>query len=100
MPGASHIAMTLDSRRDSLVKRAAESLRGSERAERLGSALASLAQELADARRQIAMLKRENKALRAQLGLDGKGEGLRPRHDALSANRLQPGGRVGGRRRG
>jgi len=37
------------------------------RAARLGVALAGLAQELAAARREIAMLKRENMALRARL---------------------------------
>jgi hypothetical protein len=37
------------------------------RAERLGAALAGLAQELAVARREIAMLKRENMALRSRL---------------------------------
>jgi hypothetical protein len=37
------------------------------RAARLGVALAGLAQELAAARREIAMLKRENMALRARI---------------------------------
>jgi hypothetical protein len=37
------------------------------RAGRLGVALAGLAQELAAARREIAMLKRENMSLRARL---------------------------------
>lgn len=37
------------------------------RAARLGAALTDLAQELAGARREIAMLKRENVALRARL---------------------------------
>lgn len=94
--GASHIAMTSDSRRDSLIQRAAESLRGSERAERLGTALADLARELADARRQIAALKRENAALRAQLGADG----VAPPHRAPPPNRIQPRVGIGGSRRG
>lgn len=50
-----------------MIQRAAESLRRSERAERLDGALAAMAGELADARRQIALLKRENEGLRARL---------------------------------
>ena len=78
--------MTSDSRRDSLIQRAAESLRGSERAERLGTALAHMARELTDARRQIATLKRENAALRAQLAAAGRGERPAPVH---APDRLQ-----------
>jgi hypothetical protein len=89
-----------DSRRESSTERAAESLRGSERAERLGSALAALARELADARRQIATLKRENTALRAQLATEGRGEGLPPHHRAVAPNSLQTRVWVGVPRRG
>ena len=52
---------------DSLTQRAAELLDRRERVGRLGSALARMARDLADARRQIAALKRENAWLRAQL---------------------------------
>jgi hypothetical protein len=57
-----------DSRRDFSAKRAADSLRGFGRAERLGSVLAGLVRDLADARREIATLKGENAELRARLG--------------------------------
>ena len=50
-----------------MVERAAESLRDARREQRLGNALAGLARDLADARRQIASLSRENRALRAQI---------------------------------
>ena len=89
--------MTSHSRRDSLIQRAAESLRGSERAERLGTALAGLARELADARREIARLKRENAALKAQLGTEGSSEGAAP---PGRPNRVQPRVGIGGRRGG
>jgi hypothetical protein len=100
--GPSHIAMTSGSRRDSFIQRAAESLRGSERAERLGTALADLARELADARRQIAALKRENAALRAQLGAEGVAPHSAPPPNRLAPppNRLQPRVGIGGSRRG
>ena len=94
--GPLHIAMTSDRRRDSLIQRAAESLRKPERAERLGIALADLARELADARRQISALKRENAALRAQLA-QRRGEEATP---LRPPNRFQPGMGVGGRRGG
>jgi hypothetical protein len=80
-----------------LIQRAAESLRGSERAERLGTALAGLARDLADARREIVTLKRENAALKAQLGADGRGEGVAP---LRRPNRVQPRVGIGGRRGG
>jgi septal ring factor EnvC (AmiA/AmiB activator) len=92
----SHIAMTSDRRRDSLMQRAAESLRKPERAERLGIALADLARELADARRQISALKRENAALRAQLA-QRRGEEVTP---LRPQNRFQPGMGVSGPRGG
>jgi predicted RNase H-like nuclease (RuvC/YqgF family) len=92
--------MRPDSRRDQLIQRAVESLRGSERAERLGTALADLARELADARRQIATLKRENAALRAQLGAEGRGKGIVPPHPTRPTKRLQPKVGIGGPRRG
>jgi len=87
------------SRRDAFVERAAESLSGSDRAERLGNALARMAGELADARRQIAILERENAALRAQLGLGGRSETV-ARDGGRSANLLQPKVGTGGHRRG
>jgi hypothetical protein len=85
--------MTSDSRRDALIQRAAESLRHSERAERLGGALANLARELADARRQIALLTRENATLRAQLGTQDGGDRVPPPHRGRPSSRVQP--RVG-----
>ena len=42
-----------------------------ERESRLGEALAGLAQDLAATRRQIAVLKRENAALRSRLNVEG-----------------------------
>ena len=42
-----------------------------ERESRLGEALAGLAQDLAVAHRQIAVLKRENAALRSRLNVEG-----------------------------
>ena len=42
-----------------------------ERESRLADALAGLAQDLAVARRQIAVLKRENAALRSRLNVEG-----------------------------
>jgi len=59
--------MSSETHRDSLIQRATESLRKSERAERLGVVLEEVARELADARRQTAALQRENADLRAQL---------------------------------
>ena len=44
------------------------------RAARLGVALAGLAQELAAARREAALLKRENAALRSRLTVGARGE--------------------------
>ena len=58
--------------RDALIQRAAEALKDHGRAERLGDALVGLARELADARRQIALLRRENAELRTQLERDGQ----------------------------
>jgi hypothetical protein len=90
---------TSNTHRDSLIQRAAESLRQSERAERLGSALTGLAQELAAARRQIAMLKRENAALRAQLGGQAGATGTPPPARGRPGNRRQPRMRIGGHTR-
>jgi hypothetical protein len=67
-PRAPGMTASSDSHRDSLIQRAAESLRGSQRADLLGTALAGMARDLADARRQIVRLRRENATLRAQLG--------------------------------
>jgi chromosome segregation ATPase len=91
--------MTSHSRRDSLIQRAAESLRHSERAERLGGALARLARELADARRQIALLKRENATLRAQLEAQTDRERALTQHRGRTSKRVQPRAGIGGRRR-
>lgn len=44
------------------------------RAARLGVALAGLAQELAAARREVALLERENAALRSRLMVGARGE--------------------------
>ena len=52
---------------DPLTRRTAEALAGGERAGRLGRALARLVRELADAQRLIAVLRRENMPVRAQL---------------------------------
>ena len=52
---------------DPLTQRAADALARRERAGRLGSALVALGGDLAGAHRQIALLRRENVALRAQL---------------------------------
>jgi septal ring factor EnvC (AmiA/AmiB activator) len=87
------------SRRDSLVQRAAELLRGSDRAERLGSALARMARELAVARRQIAILERENAARRAQLDAGGRTE-TAARNGRRPPNHPQPKAGMGGGRRG
>ena len=93
-------AMTSASRRESLILRAAEPLRGSERAERLGATLTELARETANTGRQIATLKRENAALRAQLGTDSEGGDAASRHRRVPPPiRLAPLG-IGGRRRG
>lgn len=85
--------------RDAQIRRAAESLKRHGHAEREGSVPAGLARELADARRQIAVLRRENAALQARLELEGDerraaaGEGPLP-------YRLGPRVGIGGRRRG
>ncbi|HSO99225.1 MAG TPA: hypothetical protein VLP43_09765 [Solirubrobacteraceae bacterium] len=50
-----------------MTQRAADVLARRERAGRLGSALVAMGGELAAAHRQIAILRRENVALRAQL---------------------------------
>jgi hypothetical protein len=92
--------MTSSSRRDSLIQRAAESLRQSTRAERLGGALVGLARELADARREITLLKRENAALRAQLGARSDGEKGPTSHRGRPSNRIQPRMGFSGRRPG
>jgi hypothetical protein len=86
-----------DRLRDSLILRTTQSLRGSERAERLSGALAGLARELADARRQIATLTRENAALRKRL----EAAGVRAGADLYRAgNRPQPRIGIGGGRGG
>ena len=90
---------TSENRRDALVQRAAESLRGPGRAERLGTALAALARELADARQEIARLKRENAALRARLERDGDERGAAV-GDRRPPDRLQPWAGIGQHRGG
>jgi hypothetical protein len=87
------------SRRESLIQRAAESLKHSEHAERLGGALAGLAAELADARRQIALLKRENATLRTQIQAQADSERLPAPHRARPSDRVQTKVGIGGRRR-
>ena len=52
---------------DRLAERAAEVLERRERAGRLGSALVRMARDLAEARKRIAALERQNAALRGQL---------------------------------
>ena len=88
--------MSSETHRDSLIQRAAESLRKSERAERLGVVLEEVARDLADARRQTAALKRENADLRAQLG-EHRREGVSP---LRPSNRFQPGFGIGDSRGG
>jgi len=94
--GTAEPVMASHSRRDSLIERAAESLRRSERSERLRITVAEFARELAHARRQITDLKRENAALRAQLA-KRRGKRITP---LRRPNRVQPrtgiGGRLGG----
>jgi hypothetical protein len=90
--------MTSDRRRDSLIQRAAESLRGSHPAERLGTALAGLARELADARRQIAILRSENATRRAQLEV--RGIEVEASRTAQPTNLLYPRAGFGDSRRG